>query len=116
MTMTMTMTKPHPMDALVRLLTGWLNVEAMRQNIVQHPSYRPTCRVDLDERYTQIADLFDAEAAALGMPQRAYRPVYDTPRLPLVCVIAACESETGDEEQLLCRKHRNAARRALKAA
>jgi hypothetical protein len=38
--------------------------------------YRPTCRADLDPRYSQLADLYDLEAQKLGLSKRAYRPTY----------------------------------------
>jgi hypothetical protein len=35
--------------------------------------YRPTLRADLDPRFADIADAFDAEMARRGRPERAFR-------------------------------------------
>lgn len=105
-------------DMLIDQLTAWHSVAEMVADAVKcgENGYRPTCRVDLDSRYAEVADIYDAEMARIGWKKRAYRPTYGPGRVVPVCVDANCVAETENDDELLCRRHRLAARRMLKGA
>lgn len=65
----------HPLDAKVRALTGFSSVLDMMGDALAcgDSGYRPTCRTDMDAGYVEIADVYDASAAKLGLTKRAFR-------------------------------------------
>jgi len=64
----------RPDDKLLDELTSWGSVEEMVRNLRQaNNHYRPTCRIDLDPRYAQVADIFDREMEAINDSRRAWR-------------------------------------------
>lgn len=58
------------LDALTVALTAFPSFRGMLDS---HPSYRPTLRPDLDPRYADLADAYDAAQAERGDPRRAHR-------------------------------------------
>jgi hypothetical protein len=72
----------HPLDELVRELTVYFSVDDMMRDTARtgDTSYRPTCRADLDPRYSQLVDLYDIKAQKGGLSKRAYRPTYPARR------------------------------------
>ncbi|MDJ0629814.1 MAG: hypothetical protein QNJ44_16265 [Rhodobacter sp.] len=59
-------------DQLVDELTGFSSVADMLARSYC-TTFRPTCRIDLDPRFADLADIFDAAMIAMADPRRAYR-------------------------------------------
>lgn len=58
-------------DAAIAELTRFANLAELCDACTG--GYRPTLRADLDPRFADIADAFDAEMARRGRPERAVR-------------------------------------------
>lgn len=61
------------LDALTCELTAYASFDELVNNRDRDDGYRPTMRADLDQRYTVLADAYDAAQAARGSRLRAFR-------------------------------------------